>query len=76
MINAPISFFLNGLSLLISFSNIGIVNANVFPEPVTACAAVNDKPGLLDTPHLNHNILMFPKKRDCASLDGCHLREA
>jgi len=36
MINAPISFFLKGRSLLISFSIIGIANASVFPEPVTA----------------------------------------
>jgi hypothetical protein len=76
MINAPISFFLNSRSLLISFSNIGIANASVFPEPVTAYAHLSNKPGVFEIPHLNHNILMFPEKRNCAGLNGCHLREA
>lgn len=37
--SAPISFFFKGDSprRLISFSRIGITNAKVFPEPVTAC---------------------------------------
>lgn len=36
MIKAPISFFRSLSSLRTSFSNIGMTNARVFPEPVTA----------------------------------------
>ena len=34
--SAPISFFASFRSLRISFSNMGITKARVFPEPVTA----------------------------------------
>jgi hypothetical protein len=37
MMMAPISLFPRGLSRRNSFSNTGMTNARVLPEPVTAC---------------------------------------